>query len=180
MFCQRGYPLLNDDVCSLTPCGNQYTVYPDGRMLKLWAASVENLELQQQRGPAVRSDTEKFYTAPPISDVSPRPVGAIYLLATGETEAAGLQRLTLTESMAALEENAYRPALVRAMQQGAMFFGASAALQRTAGVYRLTRPLNFTLAEDTLTLLESRWAEWGYLDHPGSVGALSPRRDATL
>jgi hypothetical protein len=42
LLCRHGYPLLNDDVCSLAPvAGDTYEVQPDGCMLKLRAESLD-------------------------------------------------------------------------------------------------------------------------------------------
>jgi hypothetical protein len=163
MLCERGYPLLNDDVCSLRPSPQGgYTVTPDGRMLKLWAQSVEFLELKSRRGPAVRSNTDKFYLAPAQSEGMAQPVGGIYVLeaaAAGET--ATLRRLSALQAMLELRRNSYRPTLVWAMAMEAAYFKATAALQSGIGVYMLRRPLAFEGAAATLDLLESHWQTLG-------------------
>ena len=160
MLCERGYALLNDDVCSLRPnAAGGYSVMPDGRMLKLWAPSVEHLELEERRGPAVRQATEKFYMAPPQSELEPQSVGGVYLLEEAAAgEASSLRKLPLAEAMLGLKQNSYRPALVQAMGMEAAYFMATAALQNEASLYVLRRPKEFEAAGATIELLETHWA----------------------
>jgi hypothetical protein len=159
MLCRRGYPLLNDDVCNLTPAtGDSYDVRPDGRMLKLWSESLDQFAWSKQPDMAVRSDVEKYFFAPPVSEVVPQPVGAIYVLRTAPPqEAPSIRRLSALEGMLELKRSAYRPAMVTAMEMEKAYFTASVALQRSAGVYILSRQLDFDAAGPVLDLLEEHW-----------------------
>lgn len=161
MLSKRGYPLLNDDVCNLSrDDGGNYVVYPDGRMLKLWSASMQHLELSDEGRDRVRHDVDKFYAAPAHVDPEPRPVGGVYVLHASPdgNGPAALNRLSAAESLAELTRNAYRPTLVRAMQMTATYFEASIGMQRKAGVYRLDRVMDFSRVEETFDLLERHWA----------------------
>ncbi|WP_170835055.1 hypothetical protein [Terriglobus roseus] len=160
MLSERGYPLLNDDVCNLSPGEDgQYSVYPDGRMLKLWARSVDHLQWTKTDHARVRHDADKFYMAPASVDLKPRSVGSVYMLHVAEgDDVATLTPLNLAESMSQLILNAYRPALVHAMDMVPAYFAASAGIQRHAGVFRLSRPMDFSRAAEALDLLESQWS----------------------
>ena len=158
MLADRGFPLLNDDVCSLAlqPDGS-YAVHPDGRMLKLWAASLDQLHAPV-RGAEVIGRTDKFYALPANNDVAPRPLGGIYLLHESlPGSAPGLQVLHPARALAVLHENAYRPELVRAMGQQRLFFQAAAALCATVPVLQLSRAKRFDQAGDVLDLLAAHW-----------------------
>jgi hypothetical protein len=160
MLSERGFPLLNDDVCnlSLAEDGN-YSVYPDGRMLKLWARSVDHLQWTAEDSARVRQDADKYYMAPTHVDLTPRPIGGVYMLHSGAAdEPSTLQPLNPAEAMSGLSANAYRPALVKAMEMRQAYFEASIAIQRHAGVYRLSRPLQFSRAGEAIDLLEAHWA----------------------
>jgi hypothetical protein len=162
LLCRRGYPLLNDDVCNLTAVEGGYEVRPDGRMLKLWSTSLDELEWEKRESMAVRQDMEKYFFAPPVSEADPQPVGAIYILRPAEPgEAPSIERLRTLEGMVELKQNAYRPALVSAMDREKDYFAASAALQRSAGVFVLRRPLDFGGSGVLLDLLESHWKTLG-------------------
>lgn len=165
MLSDRGFPLLNDDVCNLSPGEDgSYAVYPDGRMLKLWARSVDHLQWTATDSARVRRDAEKFYMAPARVDLKPRSVGGVYMLHAAEQGAAPtLERLNAAESMAQLPANSYRPALVHSMEMLPAYFAASAAIQRHAGVFRLSRPMDFSRAAEVLDLLERHWADARYL-----------------
>ncbi len=78
---QRGYPLVTDDVCTITANGaGAPLVHPDGRQLKLWAQAIERLDLAQQRGERVRKSLEKFYVEPSDVFTEPLALGAVYAL----------------------------------------------------------------------------------------------------
>jgi hypothetical protein len=159
MLCRRGYALLNDDVCNLTPAtGDTYEVRPDGRMLKLWSESLDKLEWSKQPDMAVRANIEKYFFAPPVREAHPQPVGAIYILREASPgEQNSIRRLRAIAGMNELKRNAYRPALVAAMEMEKAYFTASVALQRSAGVYLLSRQLSFGAADLLLDLLEEHW-----------------------
>ncbi len=156
---RRGFPLLNDDVCNLRPAedGN-YAVYADGRMLKLWAQSLEHLQWAEAEEAKVRRDTRKYYMAPEKVDLTPRPVGGVFVLHPSEDGSVSLERLSAAEATAELTRNAYRPALVHSMNMGAEYFKATIAIQQHAGVYRLSRPIDFSRADEVLDLLEKHWS----------------------
>lgn len=160
MLCRRGYPLLNDDVCSLSSTGDGgFAVHPDGRMLKLWRGSLHQLQ-QQPTGAPVSSLTDKFYLAPPASDEAARPLQAIYFLHTsGPGTRPAIEPVTPAAAMLRLRENAYRPGLVDAMGQGASFFQASAALCRRTALFQLSRPKDFSQSDAVLDLLEAAWRD---------------------
>ena len=160
LLCRRGYPLLNDDVCNLVSTPNDsYEVRPDGRMLKLWRESLDQLEWNRQPGMEVRADVEKYFSAPPVSEVAARPVGAIYILQEApQGEENSIRRLRALDAMIELKKNAYRSFLVTAMDMEESYFHASAALQRGAGVYLLSRRKDFSDSDSLLQLLENHWA----------------------
>lgn len=58
----RGFPLVSEDVCVVTATDSGTPpVHPDGRQLKLWAQSINKLDLGGRRGERVRASLEKFY-----------------------------------------------------------------------------------------------------------------------
>ncbi|MBF0546706.1 MAG: hypothetical protein HQM08_19825 [Candidatus Riflebacteria bacterium] len=158
LLCRRGYALLNDDVCTLCPAGDDsYEVHPDGRMLKLWTESLDELQWDREPEMAVQENFQKYYCAPPVTEAHARPVGAIYLLHEAMPPAY-IQRIPPLRGMWELKQNAYRPWLLAAMEVGEEFFGASVALQRNAGVYLLGRQKDFAAADALLDLLEEHWS----------------------
>jgi hypothetical protein len=158
MLGRRGYPLLNDDICNLRHNKEgDLVVCPDGRMLKLWTASLEELN-QAAMGAPILTGLDKFYTSPRLSDSAERPVSAVYVLQEAQAgESPSITPLPLAQAMAALWENAYRPELVTGMDQQRSYFEHASALCRQARICRLRRPKDFSAADALMNLLEDSW-----------------------
>ncbi len=157
MLSDLGYPLLNDDVCSLhREADGTFSVSPDGRMLKLWATSLEQLN-HAERGAEVIGRTNKFYALPSHSDANAHPVGAVYFLQQQEDGQPTLTPLGPARAMASLQSNAYRPELVSAMGQQDSYFKAAAILCRTVPMLQLNRQKDFLQAGKVMNLLETSW-----------------------
>lgn len=159
LLSRRGYPLLNDDVCNLSRTSDgAYTVFPDGRMLKLWSQSLDHLKVRPNEEQRIRTDAEKFYMAPESVDLTPRVVGGVYCLSQLDGPAGpSLEKLSVAEAMIELTVNAYRPGLVKAMKMQAEYFQASASITAKSGVYRLSRVKDFSRVDEVLDLLETSW-----------------------
>ncbi|HTZ03506.1 MAG TPA: hypothetical protein VMC05_14330 [Xanthobacteraceae bacterium] len=158
---QRGYPLVTDDFCTL---GVDETggplVYPDGRQLKLWAQAIERLDLAQQRGERVRKAIEKYYVEPSEVFTEQLPLGAVYALREARPpHAAGIDRPNVVDAALLLRRNAYRPLLVRRLGQRANYFHAATAIANVAGIFYLTRALDFGKMPEVIASLERHWLE---------------------
>jgi hypothetical protein len=163
---QHGYPLLNDDVCALSPVGGSALVaHPDGRKLKLWANAIKELDLAARRGSPVRVKLGKFYVEPAHALSESLPVGALYVLREGRPpNTPGIERPNVVDAALVLQQNAYRPSLVKHMGQKANYFHAATTMAGAAGIFRLTRNFNFTEMPDVIAWLEQHWRETGLLD----------------
>jgi len=158
---ERGYPLVTDDVCAITVAdAGAPMVHPDGRQLKLWAQAIEHLELQERRGARVRSRLEKFYVEPSDAFSEPLPLGAVYALREARPpHAPGIERPNAADAAMVFRRNAYRPLLVRRMQQREQYFHAATAIAQLAGTFHLTRPLDFAAMPAVIDRLERHWQE---------------------
>ncbi len=162
---RRGYVLLADDQCLLTGLGQGVPmVHPDGRAMKLWQRSIEQLELEQRSGDAVRDQIAKFYVEPEGSSTGPLPLGAIHILReTRSPELAGggpaiaLHRLNLADAAIEVRRNAYRPGMVKRLNQDSLYLQAAAGAVQADGVWRLVRPLDFDQIDAVVTRLEEHW-----------------------
>jgi len=157
---QRGYNLVTDDVCTISLDGNGSPhAHPDGRQLKLWAQSIEKLDLAAARGTRVRRKLEKFYVAPPSDAAAGSlPLGAVYVLREARPpHAAGIQRPNIVDASLLLRRSAYRPQIVRKLAQRPQYFHAAAAIANAAGIYYLTRKLDFGQVPETIASLEEHW-----------------------
>jgi hypothetical protein len=163
---QRGFPLMTDDVCAITVNGaGTPMVHPDGRQLKLWAQAIEKLDLAERRGNRVRSRLEKFYVEAGEAFVEPLPLGAVYALREAHPpHAPGIERPNVVDAALLLRRNAYRPLLVSRMGQKANYFHAAANIANIAGIFHLTRALDFAAMPDVVGWLERHWLEVGLME----------------
>ena len=158
---QRGYPLVTDDFCTISINGaGAPLVYPDGRQLKLWAQAIDRLDLAQQRGERVRKAIEKFYVDPVEVFTEPLSLGAVYALREARPpHMPGIERPNVVDAALLLRRNAYRPLLVRRLGQRANYFHAATAVADTAGIFYLTRALDFAKMPEAISRLEEHWVE---------------------
>lgn len=163
---QRGFPLITDDVCAITLTGpGTPMVHPDGRQLKLWAQAIEKLDLATRRGERVRSRLEKFYVEPGEAITESLPLGAVYALREARPpHSAGIERPNVVDAALVLRRNAYRPLLVNRMGQKANYFRAATTIANVAGIFHLTRPLDFSAMPEVVSWLERHWLEIGLME----------------
>jgi hypothetical protein len=163
---RRGYPLITDDFCAITVAEAETPmVHPDGRQLKLWAQAIEKLDLEESRGERVRSKLEKFYVDPGDTDVEALPLGAIYALREARPPLVpGIERPNAANAALLLRRNAYRPRLVTRLGQKALYFHAAATIANNAGIFRLTRNLDFAAMPEVVLSLERHWLEIGLME----------------
>ena len=158
---QRGYPLVTDDLLHAFGDGAAAPlVHPDGRQLKLWAQAIERLDLAEQRGERVRQSLEKFYVEPSEVFTEPLALGAVYALREARPpHTPGIERPNVVDAALLLRRNAYRPLLVRRMDQKANYFHAATAIANVAGIFHLTRALDFGKMPEVIARLEQHWLE---------------------
>jgi hypothetical protein len=160
---QRGYPLVTDDFCTLTADGSGLPiVHPNGRQLKLWAQAIEQLDLAQRRGERVRASLEKFYVEPSEVITEPLALGAVYALREARPpHRPGIERLKAADAAAVLRQSAYRPKLLKPMGQKTNYFHAAAIVANKAGIFYLTRSLDFAAMPEVVSWLERHWLDIG-------------------
>ncbi len=158
----RGYPVVTDDVCGLSLQDDVPTVHPDGRHLKLWAQAIARLDLAERQGARVRRKLEKFFIDPHKISTEPLALGAVYVLREARPpHAAGITQPNVVDATLLLRRNAYRPRLVRQFDQKATYFRAATRIANTAGIYHLTRALDFAAMPDVIVALERHWRDLG-------------------
>jgi hypothetical protein len=161
---QRGYPLVTDDVCTVSLAGGvPPQVHPDGRQLKLWMHAIERLDMGAARRQRVRRKLEKFYVAPPSDALTgSAPLGAVYVLREARPPLApGIDKPNVVDASLLLRRNAYRPQIVRRLEQQRDYFHGAAAIANAAGIYHLTRVLDFGKVPETVAMLEQHWLDLG-------------------
>ncbi len=163
---QHDYPLMTDDVCAITGIDSAAPMaHPDGRQLKLWAQAIDKLDLGGRRGARVRNRLEKFYVEPAAAFGEPLPLGAVYVLREARPpHAPGIARPNAVDAAGLLRRSAYRPQLVDRMGQTADYFRAATAIANRAGIFQLTRPLDFAAMPEVVGWLERHWLGLGLND----------------
>lgn len=161
---QAGYPVVADDFCAIGFGSDGPVALPDGRQLKLWDHSIRQLALTASRGVAVRECLEKFFVQPRHSSTDGLPVGAVYALREARpSQPTGISRPNLVDAGLLLRVNAYRPLLVKRMGQKSEYFQAATAIAAQAGIFHLTRALDFAELPAVTAALEAHWRELGLL-----------------
>jgi hypothetical protein len=163
---QRGYPLITDDLCMITVTdAGTPMAHSDGRHLKLWAQTIEELDLKENRGARVRSRLEKFYVEPAKAHTEALPLGTVYVLREAlPPHAPGIERPNVVDAALLFRGNAYRPILVGRMGQKANYFKMATTVADKAGIFFLTRALDFATMPEVVSWLERHWLDIGLLE----------------
>lgn len=153
---QRGYPVLNDDLCVVGFDPGSPVIWSDGRQLKLWSSSVDWLKLEATRGAPVYSRDDKYYLncAEPAPAES-LPLGALYELQTSDS--ASIAPMAPLDALLAVRRNSFRPALIGLMHQQQQYFENGARIAAQAGVFSLRRPFELERLSTVLDRLEEHW-----------------------
>jgi hypothetical protein len=162
---ERGYAMLTDDLCVVVPKeGGAPLVQPDGRQHKLWAQAIDELGVDERRGDKVRSKLNKFFVAPRAAAGEPLPLGAIYVLRETRPPARdGIETANIVDASILVRANAFRPHLVRRLNQNTAYLSSAAGIAANAGVFVLNRPLDFAAMPAVIGSLEEHWRGLGLL-----------------
>jgi hypothetical protein len=166
---REGYPFVNDDVCHVGfDQDGEPVVFPDGRMLKLWADAVQNLSLSENKVEAVRSNAQKFYVLPTCAaQFSARQIAVIYdLREPPPLLSEAIEKPSVAQAAALLRRNAYRTQFVRAMELEERYFVDTVRLLRHVSMFYLTRPSEFAALPLVIRDLEAHWRELELLPPP--------------
>lgn len=131
-LCEAGHELVADDFCRIELReGAAPLVHPNGRQMRLWEDATEGLGIAGRRGAQVRAAIRKFYVAPRAVASRPLAIGAIYALREARAPfAPGVHAPNSVDAALLIRRNAYRPLLLREMDQRALYFDAATRLVR--------------------------------------------------
>jgi hypothetical protein len=105
---------------------------------------------------------KKFYVEPAEAFTEPLALGAIYALREARPpHAPGIEKPNVVDAALLLRRSAYRPLLVRRFGQRDNYFHAATAIAdgAGAGIFYLTRPLDFAQMTEVIGSLERHWLE---------------------
>jgi len=112
----------------------------------------------------VRAALRKFHIAdaPSAGQDGATPIGAVYALQRARPPlTAGITRPNIVDANLLVRGAAYRPRLVKPMDQTAAFFSAAAAIGDAGGVFQLTIEDDFEALDATLDALDAHWRAGG-------------------
>lgn len=164
-LCRKGYALATDDLCVIGFNAHGVpVVQPDGRRLKLWKESIDQLGLTERRCDAVQDRFEKYYVEPLGTALEPPMLSALYVLCDIEQEEdEKIERLSLADAMRILECQVYRPELREHFCGKRAGLAQAAKLLTHIDVFLLPRRRGFEHLPRSLTLLQSHWSTLGRL-----------------
>lgn len=165
----RGYPVIADDTCIVDfEADGSPMVRPDGRLVRLWARTVDALRLGDRRRAAVRPGIDKFYVAPPrAAGQRPYPVAVAYRLRTDwRSGPPRLEPVDPVDAVLFLRRAAYRPRYVTAAGQEPRQFQHATRMAHRVPVIELWRRLEFEALPETVRVLEAHWRERGLVGRP--------------
>lgn len=163
---ERGYSLIADDQCAIEIDSDGIPrIQADGRQLRLWEKSINELGLGDRRGDPMRNRLRKFYVEPAAASDAAVPIGAVYaLIEIRGQQLPDIERPNVVDATRLLVANAYRPLLVDRLDQREIYFRAAAALAATSGIFRLKRLFAFDEMPATIAMLQTHWADIGLGD----------------
>jgi uncharacterized protein (DUF362 family) len=92
------------------------------------------------------------------------PLGVVYSLREARPpHKPGIQRPNVVDAALILRRGAYRPLMVNRMGQKADYFLAATAIANAAGIFHLTRALNFAVMPEVVGMLERHWLDIGLM-----------------
>ena len=145
----RGRALLADDTTGVTLDGRGRPIaMPAFARQRLWAHTLDRMNLRGRAGAKVRCDLEKYWVEPERYCVEPRPVLATFALTVHNSPDISIGPLSSGDAFWLLSENTPRRRALDAMGQTATHFRVVTELVRRAPMLLAKRPRHpFLLAE---------------------------------
>jgi hypothetical protein len=158
-FRRRGYRVLADEVCAISPDANGAPrICPSYPRLRLWADAAGQLGQNLDGLLPVRSELGKYSL--PLDDYSPgaQAISAVYGIHPGNTGELSVTPLEQAGKLREITSNVYRARFRRGMQTGESQFPLAAALAAETRVCRVVRPRLPYRLDDLATMLERDFA----------------------
>lgn len=140
-FHDRGFDVLADDVCVVTPGPDGHPLaHPGIPRLRLWREALEAGGRDASVFERSFDDTDKYTVPTDLDRILPAvPLSHLYLLEKAEEETPSISRLEGSAAVEAMIANTYRGAYVRPMGRTRQHMLACAELARTVPVFRARR-----------------------------------------
>ncbi|MBU0515536.1 MAG: hypothetical protein KJ621_12265 [Proteobacteria bacterium] len=156
-FNSRGYPVMTDDVCVLSPAhGKTPAILPGYPQLKLWPDTLERFEERAGNLRRLGPDTskkglplEKGFCSRPLA------VKRIYVLSPSRDTGIDIIPLKGAACLKVLIENTYRLTFLQGLPRQRDHFRRCAAVAETVTLCRVRRPEGLFLLEELVDCLEA-------------------------
>ncbi|MGC6328486.1 hypothetical protein [Rhizorhabdus sp. FW153] len=163
---QAGATFLADDVCSIDQsAGRPPVVLTDGRCLRLYPDSIDQVGLRDGVGDRVRRRIDKFHVTPAATSHAVQeyaPLGGIYILSNSTAAAPpGVRPMPLLEAAQSLLHHTYRRRLALAYGREGQVARDAARLLSQVPVFHLRRPLDFDRLDESVAMIRRHWASRG-------------------
>jgi hypothetical protein len=158
-LCRAGFSFVTDDLCVVSQNEHKHpVVLPDGRKLKLWREAIENLDLAERQGEAVRQSFEKYYIEPVDTASDPPALSAVFVLREARPpDEEGIECLALPDAMRTLECEMYRPGIRERMGLKPELIAHAAVTLSHARVFLLRRRRGFEHLDRTVAQVRARF-----------------------
>ncbi|MEM7060698.1 MAG: hypothetical protein AAF557_24215 [Pseudomonadota bacterium] len=159
-MCDRGFSILSDDTLPITQRNDgSFVAWPGSRVFKLWRDALDALCRDVDGLREVQVDADKFFTPnPAVAPDMPHQLIEVIVLSEGEDDAPPhLERLPNLRALQQINENAYRPQMVRLLGRETPHFEVTAALAGAVRTYRLTRPWNLGRIGESVDTMLHHW-----------------------
>ena len=153
-FCERGYTLISDDICSLS-IGDTNTImlHPAFPQLKLCEDSLQELSITVPVSAQISGDEEKFRVVNRSQfQLVPLNINKIFILGKSDIQHIQITLLEGVEKFTKLTDNIYRGIFIEQLELSTQQFQYCALLSNTIRMYQVVRPtssfdLNTLVAE---------------------------------
>jgi hypothetical protein len=155
-FIKKGYKLLADDVCVVTPdkegCPIVHPGYPQ---MKLWNDSLEKLGHRTNPLRTVRSGVKKYALPMGIEFWNePAKLKGIYIISTKDSDVIEIQILKGIEKFEALKNNTYRLSFLKGTGNTEAHFKLIEAVSRHCFAKHITRPSKSFYLDELIQAIE--------------------------
>lgn len=160
-LCQRGKRFISDDVCAVAlDAQGRPVLWPDGRSLKLFDQSIDQLGLAHARGTEIRTGSGKHYVEPPSgNDGKAAPLTAVYVLRNVKScRNQNIERLAPLDAAQTLLNYNYRRRLALAMAGRSEQMTITSAILRHVPVFILPRSDSLDQLDQDVAALLAHWS----------------------
>lgn len=141
-FCKKGYTLISDDICSISP-GNTTTVmlHPAFPQLKLCEDSLKELSITVSASAQISGDVEKFRVVNRSQfQLAPLSINKIFILGKADIQHIQITLLEGVEKFTKLTDNIYRGIFIEQLELSTQQFQYCALLSNATRMYQVIRP----------------------------------------